>query len=129
MRQQKLVTERKKGDENKPYVDHYKRKVCPVPGCVKIVKRMPPHLKKVHHLEPKSKKYKNLLARTFAFSNKPYSTKKRREDAYDVKLPEHEVDRKIKVAFVPEKSFYENEDDGYEKESKDSDLDEGKKIV
>ena len=43
--------------------DYHKHHYCPAPGCMSLVKRIPPHLKLVHKLDPTSKEYKDLLSK------------------------------------------------------------------
>ena len=57
-------TDEKKGDTNvSKRKDYHKHRYCPVPGCMSLVKRIPPHLKLVHKLDPNSKEYKDFLSR------------------------------------------------------------------
>ena len=43
--------------------DYHHYHYCPMDGCTSLVKRMPPHLKKVHKLLPDSTEYKAALSR------------------------------------------------------------------
>lgn len=53
-------TAKKEDGKSKDY-HHYH--YCPMAGCTSLVKRMPPHLKKVHKLLPDSTEYKAALSR------------------------------------------------------------------
>ena len=59
-----------KGKFPKPYVDYHKRTLCPLQGCVSIVKRLSQHLRKVHKVDPKSEIFKSMLSKAFKFRNK-----------------------------------------------------------
>lgn len=65
----KVVKEETSTDENKVDTndskrkDYHKHHYCPAPGCMSLVKRIPPHLKLVHKLDPTSKEYKDLLSK------------------------------------------------------------------
>lgn len=53
-------TDKKEEGKSKDY-HHYR--YCPMDGCTALVKRIPPHLKKVHKLLPDSAEYKAALSR------------------------------------------------------------------
>ena len=62
---------KKKNTEDKNVVIGSKRKdyhhyhYCPIHGCMALVKRMPPHLKQVHKLQPGSHEYISALSRVW----------------------------------------------------------------
>ena len=41
--------------------DYHHPRCCPITGCKSLVKRMGPHLKNVHHLDPNSQQFKDAL--------------------------------------------------------------------
>ena len=43
--------------------DYHHYRYCPVEGCSSIVKRLPPHLKNVHKILPKSEEYKKVMSK------------------------------------------------------------------
>ncbi|CAH3177590.1 unnamed protein product [Porites lobata] len=53
------MAEKEDGKRKDYHYYHY----CPMDGCTSLVKRMPPHLKKVHKLLPDSTEYKAALSR------------------------------------------------------------------
>lgn len=43
--------------------DYHKYRHCPLDGCMSLMKRIPAHLKNVHHLQPASREYREALLR------------------------------------------------------------------
>lgn len=57
-------TDEKKVDTNvSKRKDYHKHHYSPVPGSLSLIKRIPPHLKFVHKLDPTSKEHKDLLSK------------------------------------------------------------------
>lgn len=57
-------TDEKKVDTNvSKRKDYHKHHYSPVPGSMSLIKRIPPHLKFVHKLDPTSKEHKDLLSK------------------------------------------------------------------
>ena len=52
-----------KSEGEKKAKDYHHYRYCPVGGCTSLVKRLPPHLKKVHKLIPGSKDYKEAMSK------------------------------------------------------------------
>lgn len=47
---------------SKKHKDYHIRRLCPIPGCMSIVLRLPQHLKNVHKVNSKSKEYAGMLS-------------------------------------------------------------------
>ena len=62
-KKEKTTEEKTTKKEDAKSKDYHHYHYCPMDGCTSLVKRMPPHLKKVHKLVPDSTEYKAALSR------------------------------------------------------------------
>ena len=62
-KKKKAAEEKTAENEDRKSKDYHHYHYCPMDGCTSLVKRMPPHLKKVHKLLPDSIEYKAALSR------------------------------------------------------------------
>ncbi|CAH3188945.1 unnamed protein product, partial [Porites evermanni] len=73
--------------------DYHHYHYCPMDGCTSLVKRMPPHLKKVHKLLPDSTEYKAALSRVRGpvsdSQRRPYHERQRSSGRDKQKESEH----------------------------------------
>lgn len=86
--------------DDKKRKDYHKHRYCPVDGCTSLVKRIPPHLRNVHKLDPNSKEYKELLSKVRGpvkeSHMRPYHERPRGAERY-----------KASVSLTSESSYHE----------------------
>ena len=62
-KKKKAMDEEKVETEATTRKDYHKYRYCPLHGCTSLVKRIPAHLKNVHHMDPASEEYRDALSR------------------------------------------------------------------
>ena len=100
--------------------DYHKYRYCPLDGCMSLVKRIPAHLKNVHHLNADSSEYREALSRVRGPVKesymKPYHERPR------VRSPNLSSRNLQEVVLIEEESE-EQEDQNYDNASSNQSLD------